>query len=183
MLSTHVLLVSLSVIVSTAFSQITISQNTDIVGNADVWDSLLVNGGSYLSYNNEEGDTYNSFKNAVTNDGQLYIGDDGMNVGMSVYFFQGITNNGRVVLNARNEISDPNFNFNGPTFVNNGDIFMLGRGDSDGSNMNIWADWWVPQKTMALSTFIRTWKTTVEFHILVGLLKLSPMMELFACTK
>lgn len=143
MLSTHVLLVSLSVIVSTAFSQITISQNTDIVGNADVWDSLLVNGGSYLSYNNEEGDTYNSFKNAVTNDGQLYIGDDGMNVGMSVYFFQGITNNGRVVLNARNEISDPNFNFNGPTFVNNGDIFMLGRGDSDGSNMNIWADWWV----------------------------------------
>ncbi|KAF7585064.1 putative hyphally regulated cell wall protein [Clavispora lusitaniae] len=143
MLSTQVLLVSLSVIVSTAFSQITISQNTDIVGNADVWDSLLVNGGSYLSYNNEEGDTYNSFKNAVTNDGQLYIGDDGMNVGMSVYFFQGITNNGRVVLNARNEISDPNFNFNGPTFVNNGDIFMLGRGDSDGSNMNIWADWWV----------------------------------------
>ncbi|QFZ27046.1 putative cell wall protein [Clavispora lusitaniae] len=127
----------LACLASTIFALI-VSENLDVVGNANHFGDLYIDPGVYLAFDNRNGYIRNTFDGVVTVNGQLFVIDTGNNEGMSVTFGSGFTNNGDVVLNAASETSACDFRFTGPAFVNSGHIYMGGIGNTGGSTMNIW---------------------------------------------
>lgn len=127
----------LACLASTIFALI-VSENLDVVGNANHFGDLYIDPGVYLAFDNRNGYIRNTFDGVVTVNGQLFVIDTGNNEGMSVTFGLGFTNNGDVVLNAASETSACDFRFTGPAFVNSGHIYMGGIGNTGGSTMNIW---------------------------------------------
>ncbi|OVF10219.1 hypothetical protein A9F13_03g03762 [Clavispora lusitaniae] len=115
-----------------------VSENLDVVGNANHFGDLYIDPGVYLAFDNRNGYIRNTFDGVVTVNGQLFVIDTGNNEGMSVTFGSGFTNNGDVVLNAASETSACDFRFTGPAFINSGHIYMGGIGNTGGSTMNIW---------------------------------------------
>jgi hypothetical protein len=118
----------------------TITANRVVTGQAyyPAATSLVIDEEVYLAYNNGNGQLLNVFYGDVTVLGELYIGDSGTHTGMSVYFDGDLTNSGTIVLNAKNETSAPSFYYQGTSFVNNGNIFMVGIGNTGGMTANVW---------------------------------------------
>jgi hypothetical protein len=132
---------ALLLLVSSVFgATTTITSNTVITGQANyaAATSLVVAEDIYLAYDNKNGQLLNNFNGAVTVLGELYIGDTGTHTGMSVHFNGDLTNSGTIVLNAQNETSAPSFYYQGNNFINNGNIFMVGIGNTGGMTSNVW---------------------------------------------
>lgn len=135
-------LTALSLIAASVAAQstTTVTANTVITGRANfpAATSVLVNDNVLLGYDNGNGAIANYFYGDLTVLGELYIGDSGKHLGMSVYVYGDFTNSGTVVFNAQNETSEPSFYFQGSSnFLNDGTVIMVGIGNT-GMTANVW---------------------------------------------
>ena len=118
----------------------TFTSNTVITGNANFASGtpVVIADDVFVAYDNKNGPITNNYRDNVHILGELFIGDSGVHTGMSVYFNKDFRNDGNLVLDASNETSAPSFYFLGDNFLNNGNIFMVGIGNTGGVTMNVW---------------------------------------------
>lgn len=131
------LLFYLLLILISAVSAETISEDTYNDDPPQFTSDLTVDAGAYLVYDNRDGEPIN-FNGGVTIHGGLFVVDsENTNFGMTINIEGDFTNTGVTVLNAANETSDPSFTILAGSFLNDGNLFMVGTGTTILS-MNIW---------------------------------------------